>query len=191
MDKKEMMIVATKENSKKSFSEKLNEKLNKKYDEIIEKHPRVEDFMDWLNDCLNDAYLVFIVIDQRLNNLCRNFTRLVVIAFLVSILGHYCPEVASKFPVVFQFFNGVIEFFNFILITTLKGIKALCTLNFREFNLLSSEVSRNFWILLSQFSNWISQITFQSILINFNFLTFLGRQKNIGWYFNQCFLLFS
>ena len=63
MDKKEMMIVATKENSKKSFSEKLNEKLNKKYDEIIEKHPRVEDFMDWLNDCLNDAYLVFIVKD--------------------------------------------------------------------------------------------------------------------------------
>ena len=157
MDKKEMMIVAKKENSKKqTILEKLNEKLNEKYNELIKNHPRFKDFMY----CLNDTYIAFLVIDQRLHNLCRNFTRLVVIAFLVSILGHYCPEVASKFPVVFQFFNGVIEFFNFILITTLKGIKALCTLNFREFNLLSSEVSRNFWILLSQFSNWISQITF-------------------------------
>ncbi len=148
MNKNEM-IVAPENSKQKTISEKLNEK----YNELIKNHPRFKDFMD----CLNDAYLI---IDQRLNNLCRNFTRLVVIAFLVSILGHYCPEVASKFPVIFQFFNGVIEFFNFILITTLKGIKALCTLNFREFNLLSSEVSRNFWILLSQFSNWVSNITF-------------------------------
>ena len=155
MDKKEIMIVAQENSKKQTISEKLNAKLK----ELINRNEQLSKLAEYSKDhSLN--YSLLFNISTSFKSLCNTFTRLVFIAFLINVIGQYCPEVATKFPVIFQFYNGVLEVFNFMLITSLKGLKTLCSFNLSEIITFPFEVIQNFIALLSQFLNWISNITF-------------------------------
>lgn len=157
MDKKEMMIVAPRENSKKQT---ISEKLNAKLKEWINRNEQLSKLAKYSKDHSLNSYSLLFNICTGFKSLCNTFTRLVFIAFLINVIGQYCPEVATKFPVIFQFYNGVLEVFNFMLITSLKGLKTLCSFNLSEIIAFPFEVIQNFIALLSQFLNWISNITF-------------------------------
>lgn len=155
MDKKEMMIVAQENSKKQTISEKLNAKLK----ELINRNEQLSKLAEYSKDHSLNYSLLFNICTS-FKSLCNTFTRLVFIAFLINVIGQYCPEVATKFPVIFQFYNGVLEVFNFMLITSLKGLKTLCSFNLSEIITFPFEVIQNFIALLSQFLNWISNITF-------------------------------
>ncbi len=103
--------------------------------------------------------------------LCSSIGRSIRFFLLLGLISllvvHFCPEAASKYPIMFQFFEGVLKFYEFIFQTTMSGINVviqIVTLNFGEAGNSFISLFDNFFAgaysLLSQFVEWVKVVSF-------------------------------
>lgn len=91
------------------------------------------------------------------DRLSRNITRLIVIGVLVNIVASLYPEFPERFPVIYGWFDGWLQFGEFLFKVALGSLYAIFTGNFGEFWVEYGEALKE---LAHQFTNWMATIHF-------------------------------
>ena len=92
-----------------------------------------------------------------------------IIALLSLLVVHFCPGVEEEFPILFQFFEGIIIFYEFLLKTGFT----LLVLFFKFFSFQWGDIPASVYAIFStagdllwELIHWIEQISFWWILFN-------------------------
>ena len=126
-------------------------------------------FRDWVNKKVSTwNFGKFSLYLQRFSQSINHFLRSFLLLGLVSLLVvHFCPEIGAKYPVLFQFLEGVLEVYNFllqVLMTLLKFLLEIVTLRWIDaFNTLDAFFTSMFSglsDLFSQFVSWLETVSF-------------------------------
>lgn len=126
-------------------------------------------FSDWLNTKVSTwTPRKFYLSIQKFGYSIGHFLRSFLLLGLVSLLVvHFCPEFSSKYPVLFQFLEGVLEVYNFLLqvsMTFLKFLLELITLHWGDaWNTIGAFFTSTFAglsDLFSQFVSWLETVSF-------------------------------
>ena len=88
----------------------------------------------------------------------QNIDKLIIIGVIINVISNYFyPEFSTRFPIIYEWFDGWLQLGEFLLKAGLRGIYALFTGNFSEF-------WAEFIIFVKeafhQFLNWLSLINF-------------------------------
>ena len=105
---------------------------------------------------------------QKFCNGISHFLRSFLLLGLVSLLVvHFCPEFSSKYPVLFQFLEGVLEVYNFLLqvgMTLIKFLLEMVTFHWGDaWNTICAFFTSTFAglsDLFSQFVSWLETVSF-------------------------------
>ncbi len=86
-----------------------------------------------------------------------------IIALLSLLVVHFCPGVEEEFPILFQFFEGIIIFYEFLLKTGFT----LLVLFFKFFSFQWGDIPASVYAIFStagdllwELIHWIEQISF-------------------------------
>ena len=91
-------------------------------------------------------------------NLARNIVRWMIIGIILNVIAKYFyPDFPERFPTIYGWFDGCIEFGEFMFKVALRGIYSIFTGHWSEFWTDYTETVQN---LLQQFTNWITTIHF-------------------------------
>lgn len=96
--------------------------------------------------------------NRKLDALCKSLLFGIVVAIILNVIAKYFwPELPTKIPTVYSFFNGFLTVAEFIYKTALGGIAAIFKGTFGEFsNGVNTEV-KEMW---NAFCAWMSSIRF-------------------------------
>lgn len=112
----------------------------------------------WWNGNSQKVEEAFCKFDVWLNRLARNINRQIFIGIIINVISNYFyPEFKERFPIIYGWYDGLLQFGEFILKTFLSGIYSLFTGNITEFIPAFNET---LWELWQQFVNWLSMIQF-------------------------------
>ena len=98
-------------------------------------------------------------IGRGMDRISRNIGRLILMGVIINVISNYFyPEFATRFPIIYGWFDGWLQLGEIALKAGLGGIYAFFTGNFSEF---WSEYSSAVNEAIQQFVNWLSMIHFQ------------------------------
>lgn len=93
-----------------------------------------------------------------LDNFARNALRFMFIGIILNVLASYFyPEFPARFPTIYSWFDGWLQFGEFLLTTVLKALYSFFTGIFLEF---WHDYIEEFESLLQHFTNWLNSIHF-------------------------------
>ena len=96
--------------------------------------------------------------DKKLDAICKSLLFGIVVAIILNVITkHFWPELPTKIPTVYGFFNGFLTLAEFFYKTALGGIAALFTGTFSEFSLGVRAEIQEMW---NAFCTWMSSIHF-------------------------------
>ena len=96
--------------------------------------------------------------NRKLDALCKSLLFGIVVAIILNVITkHFWPELPTKIPTVYGFFNGFLTLAEFFYKTALGGIAALFTGTFSEFSLGVRAEILEMW---NAFCTWMSSIHF-------------------------------
>jgi hypothetical protein len=105
-----------------------------------------------------DARQAFRRLDRWFGRLGRNIFRLMVIGVILNVIASYLyPEFPKRFPIIYGYFDGWLQFGEFAIKAALGGLYAFFTGNFSKF---WAEYNAAFHELLHQFTQWMAMIHF-------------------------------
>lgn len=116
----------------------------------------------WIGDCLMEIMLWIYSnlnnIDRAITRLGRNVVRAAVIGMVLNIIAvNFYPEFSERFPAIYGFYDGCLQFTNFVLTAVLKGINALFTRGIPEW---WHDYYNSFLEIIEQLSNWIASLKY-------------------------------
>ncbi len=114
-------------------------------------------------DRLNTAMTVFDSIDNAIVSFAKAMKFNLVLALIAMLVVKFCPNIADKCPVLFEFFEGILIFYEFLFRAAFSGLKALFqlfTLNIPAAGDTLSAVFAEAGRLLTELFQWIQTITF-------------------------------
>ena len=76
---------------------------------------------------------------------------------ILNVVNQYYPELSTRFPTIYGWFDGWLQFGEFLYKVTIKGTYSILTLNCSEF---CSKVSVEIKGIVQQLVNWTSTIKF-------------------------------
>lgn len=84
--------------------------------------------------------------------------RLMIIGIIINAVStHFYPEFPERFPILYQWFDGWLQFGEFVFKGALGTIYSIFTGNIKEF---FPKYQEAFWDLWNQAMHWLSTITF-------------------------------
>lgn len=102
-------------------------------------------------------------VDSAINSFSRALRFNLMLALVAMLVTKFCPEIADKCPIIFQFFEGILIFYEFLfraVFTALKAFIQLFTLNLPAAGDTLSAVFAEAGRLLTELFQWIQTITF-------------------------------
>lgn len=97
-------------------------------------------------------------IDPILRKLTRFIGRMIIIGIICNIIASSLwPEFPKEHPAIFGWFDGWLQFGEFLYKAFFKGIYAIFTGNFKGFIIEFAEEAKE---LFHQFVNWLSMLKF-------------------------------
>lgn len=119
---------------------------------------RSNSLRDWWH---NNRYNVIYAFDsfvRGIDRIAANILRLMIIGVIINVVAsHFYPEFPERFPVIYGWFDGWLQFGEFLFKTALGGIYSFFTGNWNEF---LPECQAEIEVLCKQFLNWLSTLTF-------------------------------
>jgi predicted PurR-regulated permease PerM len=92
------------------------------------------------------------------DRIVRNITRLMIIGVILNVVASYFyPDFPEKFPAIYGWFDGWLQFGEFAVNAALNGIYSLFIGQWSEF---WTEYNEAFKELVQQFTNWLSTLHF-------------------------------
>lgn len=92
------------------------------------------------------------------DRVARNITRLMIIGVILNVVASYFyPDFPERFPVIYGWYAGWLQFGEFAVKAGLNGIYSFFTGHRSEF---WNEYNEAFQELLQQFTNWLNTIHF-------------------------------
>ncbi len=96
--------------------------------------------------------------DKKLDAFCKSILFGIVVAIILNVITkHFWPELPTKIPTVYGFFNGFLTLTEFFYKTALGGIAAIFNGTFSEFSLGVGAEIKEMW---NAFCTWMSSIKF-------------------------------
>lgn len=96
------------------------------------------------------------MIDHILQKLIRFILKMVIFGIICNIIASsFWPEFPKEHPAIFGWFDGWLQFGEYVYRALFKGIYAILTGNFKGFKI---EFVEEFKELFKQFVNWISML---------------------------------
>ena len=96
--------------------------------------------------------------DKKLNALSKSLLFGIVVAIILNVItNRFWPELPTKIPTVYGFFNGFLTLAEFVYKTALGGIAAIFNGTLSEFSLGVSNEIKEMW---NAFCTWMSSIKF-------------------------------
>lgn len=100
----------------------------------------------------------FRTFGRGINRIANNVTRLIIIGVIVNVIASYFyPEFPERFPVIYGWFDGWLQFGEFLLKIGLTCIYSFFTGNWSEF---WTEYNGALGELMQQFVNWLGTLHF-------------------------------
>lgn len=123
---------------------------------------RRKKIMNWLfqhrinTGCNNNKNLKQIV--RRLSRFASNITTLMIIGVILNVVSSYFyPDFPERFPTIYGWFDGWLQFGEFIFTATLNVIYSFFTGHWSKF---WTEYNEAFQELFHQFTNWLNTLHF-------------------------------
>lgn len=96
--------------------------------------------------------------DKKLDAFCKSLLFGIVVAIILNVITkHFWPELPTKIPTVYGFFNGFLTLAEFVYKTALGGIASIFNGTFSEFSLGVGAEIKEMW---NAFCTWMSSIKF-------------------------------
>lgn len=114
----------------------------------------------WINNHLQikqDLERSIRRLDHWFDRLVANTVRLMIIGVIINLVTSFYPDFKNRFPAIYGWFDGWLQFGEFVSRAALSGIYSFFTGNWTEF---WTEYNEAFQELLHQFTNWIGNIHF-------------------------------
>ena len=114
----------------------------------------------WLNATQQKVHAWFFVHEDDINKcfdrLAKNCGRMVTLGIIFNVIASYFyPDFPERFPVMYAWFDGWVQLYEFALKSVLKFLEALFSGHINEF---WSEYSNDFHLLWQQFVIWITSL---------------------------------
>lgn len=95
-----------------------------------------------------------------IKNIVRKLIKIDIMFFITgiiinSIICKLFPEFPDGFPVLYGWFDGWVQFNLFIIKSTVNGVYAIYTGNWKEF---WEQLAKTFQEMIAQFVNWVNNI---------------------------------
>lgn len=92
------------------------------------------------------------------NKLGKIISRFMIIGIILNVITRFFyPEFPERFPTIYGWFDGWLQFGEFIFKTAFGGIYSLFSGHLSEFSAKFFEALQALW---HQFTNWLSSISF-------------------------------
>ena len=111
----------------------------------------------WLSNHSDDIQAFSVAFTHRLRRLARNITRLMIAGILLYIVESLCPGFAKKYPVIFSWYTGWLQFCEFAISAVFQFLRTLFTGNWSDFR---AEYFTAYHLYLDQFLNWVYSLHF-------------------------------
>lgn len=119
-------------------------------------------FFDWLDAnqgrLKRNAEKGICEIDRATDRIARNITRLMIAGIIINVIASkFYPEFPERFPVIYGWYDGWLQFAEFIFKVGLNAIYSLFTGHVKEFWAEYNEAYRE---MLKCFVDWLESIHF-------------------------------
>ena len=93
-----------------------------------------------------------------IDRIAHTAIRLMITGLILNIVStHFYPEFADRFPILYGWFDGWLQFGEFAVKGTLGAVNAIFTGTWSDFFSSYEAALQEMW---AQFVNWLGQITF-------------------------------
>lgn len=115
----------------------------------------------WKGNCTDIKHCVNAVAKKNIKwvrRIARFTCRMILIGVIINVISNcFYPEFIDRFPAIYGWFDGWVQFGEFTIKSWLAGTYALFTGNGYEFWI---EYNEALWELVHQLGDWLSSLSF-------------------------------